>query len=303
MKKITETIKRYGALCKMKISFFSALSAATGYFLASLKFGSGMLFVAVEIFILSCGASALNQYQEREIDARMKRTRKRPLPLGIIMPNRAFLFSGMLVILGLSIMFFIGNTIDFLFGLFAVIWYNGLYTFLKKKTAFAVIPGALIGAIPPAIGWVSGGGALNDPRLFALCFLFFMWQVPHFWLLMVTHGKEYEEAGLPSLSKVFSRTQMMRIISQWILATVVSCLFLLFHGLVHFYLTAISLFGGSLWFAWKGIGFARIRPVDERSSMVLFRKINGYMLAVLTILCLDGMTFSMIGCGLKSFIE
>jgi heme o synthase len=295
MKKMAETVRAYRALCKTKISFFSALSAASGYVLASSKFGTGILLVITGIFVLACGAAALNQYQERETDARMKRTQKRPLPLGIIRPPRAFRFSVTLIISGLSILLFTGNSMAFLLGLCAVIWYNSLYTFLKKKTAFAVVPGAVIGAIPPAIGWVYGGGAVNDPRLFALCFLFFMWQIPHFWILMVTHGKEYEEAGLPSLSKVFSRTQMARVISQWILATIVSCLFVLFHGFIHFYLTAVSLVAGSLWFAWKGIGFVRIHEVDERSGIALFNRINCYMLAVVTLLSLDRMTFCLLG--------
>jgi protoheme IX farnesyltransferase len=291
MNKIKENIKVYSELCKMKISFFSALSAATGFIMASYKFSAEIFLLISGVFVLACGSSALNQYQERKVDALMKRTKKRPLPMGIIKPVRAFYFSLMLIVSGLFILLSTGRTVALVLGLCAVIWYNGIYTYLKRKTAFAVIPGALIGAIPPAIGWVSGNGALNDPRLSALCFFFFMWQVPHFWVLMFDHGMEYEEAGLPSLSKVFSRIQLVRIISHWIFATVVSCLFVLLYGLVHMRIIAFSIFLFSLWFVWKGIKFINITEIKERGSQAIFKRINYYMFVVIFLLSLDGMTY------------
>jgi protoheme IX farnesyltransferase len=291
MNKIKENIKVYSELCKMKISFFSSLSAATGFILASYKFSPEILLLITGVFVLACGSSALNQYQEREVDALMRRTKKRPLPTGRIKPVMAFYFSLMLIVSGLFILLSIGKTSVLILGISAVIWYNGIYTYLKRKTAFAVIPGALIGAIPPAIGWVSGNGALNDPKLSALCFFFFMWQVPHSWILMFDHGMEYEEAGLPSLSKVFSRIQMVRIISHWIFATVVSCLFVLLYGLVHMRITAFSIFLFSLWFVWKGIEFIHKDEIKERGSQAIFKRINYYMFTVIFLLSLDGMTY------------
>jgi hypothetical protein len=86
-----------------------------------------------------------------------------------------------------------------------VLWYNGVYTFLKRKSPFAAIPGAVIGAIPPAIGWICGKGALSfDPQILALSFFFFIWQVPHFWLLLLNFGRDYEKAGFPSLTRIFN---------------------------------------------------------------------------------------------------
>jgi len=117
-------------------------------------------------------------------------------------------------------------------GLLALLWYNGIYTPLKKKTAYAVIPGAFIGAIPPAVGWVAGGGALNDPNILITGFFFFMWQIPHFWLLTLMHGKDYEQAGFPSISSKYSEIQLKQITFIWTLATAISAFFIPVFGIV-----------------------------------------------------------------------
>ena len=98
-----------------------------------------------------------------------------------------------------------------LLGMLAVGWYNGIYTPLKRITAFAVVPGAIVGALPPAIGWVAGGQSLGDMRLLALGFFFFMWQIPHFWILTVRCGSDYQAARIPSLTAIFSSAQLARI--------------------------------------------------------------------------------------------
>ena len=199
------SLKSYLTLFRATISIFAAASAATGYFLAPHRQITGVFPVAGAVFLLACGASALNQYQERYIDARMERTRTRPLPSGSITASHALSLSCALVLAGLASLAYACGTKAALLGLFALLWYNGIYTHLKKRTAFAAVPGAVVGMVPPAIGWVSAGGALLDPRLAAICFLFFLWQVPHFWLLLLIHGEEYEQAGLPSLTGVMSR--------------------------------------------------------------------------------------------------
>lgn len=276
----------YLELCKLRISIFSALSAATGFLLSADRIWSGMLNMTCGVFLLSCGACALNQFQERDTDAIMPRTAGRPLPSGRIKPINAFYFSAALLFFGSLALFMTGKTAPFLLGLFAVVWYNGVYTFLKRKTSFAVIPGALIGAVPPALGWVSGGGTLPDHRLITVCFFFFMWQAPHFWLLLMDRGKEYKEAGLPSLAAVFSQSQLRRILFIWMSAASVSALFIPMGGIVQNRGISLFLFGGSLWLVWNGV---RVLKGDGRDGGCLFafRSTNVFILIVMLLLSVD----------------
>ena len=279
-------MKYYLELCKLRISLFSALSAAMGFLLSADGIGPGMLSVTCGAFLLSCGACALNQYQERDTDALMPRTAGRPLPSGRINPAAALYFALALICFGSLVLLLEGKTAVVLLGLLAVFWYNGVYTSLKKMTSFAVIPGALIGALPPAMGWVSGGGALSDHRLAAICFFFFMWQAPHFWLLLMDRGEEYTQAGLPSLSAVFGRSQLRRILFSWISAASVSALFIPMGGVVRNQGTGFIICAAALWLVWKGV---RVLMDDERDGCCLFafRSTNVFVLIVMLLLSLD----------------
>ena len=302
MKKRGQSIRFYPDLCKIKISFFAALSAAAGYCVASARLSTQMVLPVLGVFILACGSSALNQFQEKDIDALMTRTEERPLPSGRIKPLHALYFSAAIISSGFLLLAFTGTVSAAFLGLCAVLWYNGAYTYLKRKTAFAVIPGALVGAIPPAIGWTLGGGGLQDPRLSALCFFFFMWQVPHFWLLLLRHGKEYEAAGLPSLSGIFSHMQLARITSHWIFATVVSCLFMFLYGLVHAPVMVILLFL-SAWFLWQAVTLVRGDEVNEVPGRAIFTKINYYMVSVIVLISFDQLAAYRISHGLATILQ
>lgn len=183
------------------------------------------------IFLLAAGASAMNQYQERSYDARMERTRSRPLPSGVITPSVAIVLSFLLIFSGLLILFFYSTLICFFLGFANILWYNGLYTFLKRKTAFAVIPGALTGAIPVLMGWTSAGGRLTDPVIIFLALFLFFWQMPHFWLLMMKYSQDYRKAGFPVLTDIFSDDQVKRLIMVWLIASSFISMMLVFFGI------------------------------------------------------------------------
>lgn len=284
MRQAFSIIRTYIELCKINISLLSSFSAAAGFVLSALQVKIQIVPVITGVFVLACGACALNQYQDRDIDARMSRTRGRPVPSGRIKPFYALTFSILFILSGFILLSLTASLLVPGLGILAVFWYNGLYTFLKRKTAFAVIPGAIIGAIPVAIGWVAGGGAVSDTRLLLVCFFFFMWQVPHFWLLMAGHGNEYREAGMPSLTGIFTSAQLSRIIFIWILSTSVSALLISAYGIIQSSLTNSLLISLSLLMTLCGI---KLLKGKIASTNALFGGINIYMCMVLLIFFID----------------
>jgi protoheme IX farnesyltransferase len=271
-------------LCKAKISLFSSLSAAMGFVLAD-GGGTATLFELVTgVFALACGACALNQVQERDLDARMARTANRPIPSGRVRPENALALALFLILSGEGLLLATGSVAAALLGLAAVLWYNGLYTGLKRRSAFAAVPGALVGCLPPAMGWAAGGGSLWDPSLASLVFFFFMWQVPHFWLHLLACGEEYAEAGLPSLTDIFAADQLKRLTFQWVSAAAVSALFLGLFGPLSAPAARIGLLAASLWHAGEGVSLmARHEAVPAR----LFRRTNHVMLIVMMLAFLE----------------
>jgi protoheme IX farnesyltransferase len=274
------------SLGKVRISLLVTFSTATGCLLAAQEVTLQTLVPAAAVFLLACGSCALNQYQEREIDGLMERTKNRPLPSGMLNPSSALFISLALISAGSFTLFLGANLLAGILGLIAIFWYNGVYTYLKRKTAFAVIPGALIGAIPPALGWVSGGGSLLDTRIGAVVLFFFMWQVPHFWLLLLDFGKDYGKTGFPSLMRIFTPAQLSRITFMWICAAAVSCMMIQLFGIVE----SVTIRGGffivAFWLVWKGSRLLKARSL-ELPFHFTFKTINSYALLVMFLLAVD----------------
>lgn len=279
-------VKTFLELAKVRITFAVALTTITGYLLASGTFDAGIILPAIGIFLLACGSSAINHFQERDKDAKMERTKNRPIPSGRISPAGALIFALLLSIAGSILLYKSSGMLGLQLGLLALIWYNLIYTPLKRRTAFAVVPGAIIGSIPPLVGWVAAGGSLADPRALFMAFFFFIWQVPHFLLLMLKYGEEYVKAGFPSITNLYTSPQVKRITFIWIVATAVSALMLPAFNVVGSWVVILGLFISSLWLIGQ---FSRLILYRERpfSPIRYFMKINYFVLAVIIFLSLD----------------
>lgn len=172
-----------------------------------------------------------------------------------------------------------------LIGWLTIFWYNGVYTPLKRKTAFAVIPGSLTGAFPPLIGWVAAGGSIFDKGAVFLAFMFFMAQVPHFWLIILKYGKQYSEAELPNLLHIFSKKQVSRLTYVWVVSSVICALILTQFGfaiqplfkIIVILLTAFIIFFFSLLDADKSLNYTKTH----------FILLNSYFMCIMIILVLD----------------
>jgi len=269
-------------LSKVRIACLSTASAATGFVLAYHGVSAAMLPMLAGVFLLASGAAALNQAQEGDIDALMKRTRNRPIPTGRIRAREAVVVAAALIAAGSVLLS--PHTIAMLLGFVSVLWYNGVYTPLKRVSAFAAIPGGVVGAIPPVIGWVAGGGSALDPRIIAVAFFFFVWHVPHFWLLLLRIGDEYARAGLPTLTRMFSRPQFARIIYVWMLATAAACVSMPLFGVSSAVWIQAGLIVSSLWLGWHATNMVR-----TNGEALAFHHINVYAMLVISLLSIGGL--------------
>jgi len=274
---------------KVRISSLATITMIAGYILARGEVTGSLLVVTLGVFLLAFGSSGLNQIQERDVDAAMDRTRGRPLPSRrasltcAVAVSVGCLVSGALVVLAGS------NVTAMALGLAAAGWYNGVYTPLKRVTAFAAVPGGVVGAIPPVIGWVAGGGWVFDARILAVAFFFFMWQVPHFWLLLLfSCGEDYEKAGLPSMTRTFSLDQISRITFMWIVGTALACLSIPLFGIIDQPWVSGGFLAAGVWIVWRSarILLASGGAMGFRNA---FTHINGYACVVISLLSLGGL--------------
>lgn len=213
-------------LTKYKLSLAVTLSAVTGYYLYDNTFNHHLVFLAIGIFFLASGSAVLNQYTERVADSLMERTRNRPIPSGKISESRALVIFFLLFISGGFFLYNNGLT-PLLLGMVNVLLYNLIYTYLKKKTIWSIVPGALVGAMPPLIGFTSAGGSVLNYNILVFSFFMFLWQLPHFWLILIKYGKEYKTAGFATISNYLNQIQIKYLVFLWV---VLSTGFILFAG-------------------------------------------------------------------------
>ena len=219
-------MNKYLKLGKIGIALPVALTGFLGYYMATPVFDWNALLCTTGIFFLAMASGTLNQIQERHTDALMKRTADRPLPAGDISLTQAVLATVSLVLSGTALLMLTDHLLAAALGLFTLAWYNLVYTPLKRITAFAVLPGAVIGALPPLIGWTAAGGNPLDMEILAVAFLLFVGQMPHYWLLLIKVGDEFHKAGLPVITSLFDQRQIRNLSFMWIAATGVCVLML-----------------------------------------------------------------------------
>jgi protoheme IX farnesyltransferase len=284
---LKDKLKILAELTKIKITVFVTLTTAVGFVAAAGKLNLVFVEVCFGLLLLACGSSAvINHIQERRTDALMKRTNNRPIPSGRISVKSAVVLSAGLLISGSALLYFGGGHLALGLALLNLLWYNGFYTPLKRVSSLAILPGALVGAIPPAVGWVAAGGYVFDKEIIILSFFFFIWQVPHFWLLLMSFDQEYKKAGFPTITKYFSRDQLSRIIFIWMLATVVTGLLIPFFKVVDFSAVYYSLFFGGIWLTWNAAKLLS-RQAENISFKFAFRDINLFALLVVVVISID----------------
>lgn len=286
MKKILETIKILLDLTKFRITSFVTVTTFLGYVLFTKKIYLDLVGILLGVLLLSSGSAIFNHLQERNYDKLMERTKNRPLPSGIIKPETVLILGLLFSLGGLIILLFGYNLNSALLGSLALVWYNLIYTPLKRKFALAVVPGSLIGSIPPVIGWVAAGGNPFDSSILMIAFFLFIWQIPHFWLLMLFFDDDYKAAGFPTLTNYFSREQIYRLTFIWMISLSVASIAMPLFNLIDNSIFNYGLLLTSIWLIWNSTKL--IRKNDEKAILISgFRTINTFILLVVFQLSID----------------
>lgn len=245
-------------LIRLRVS----LAVAGGSLFGALYYGNpdpwrtGMTVLGAGVLCAAC--SALNQVQEREFDARMDRTMDRPVASGRLPVATAQGLSALLFLVGFVLFYMTGGYPLLMLGVAVPVLYNGLYTPLKPVTPMALLVGGLSGALPPLTGWVGAGGSVFDPAILGVTVIFYLWQVPHFWLLQEKHRDDYERAGFATLGSRLPGNMYRPMLCLWVGAYFIGLTILMaMHGsggLSWFGPPAIFIFGGwAIMAVWRGM--------------------------------------------------
>jgi protoheme IX farnesyltransferase len=189
----------YWALTKPEINFLIAIVTLAGFCLGLPVERHGFPFLLLMHTLLgtvlvSSGASALNQFIERNFDARMRRTARRPLAAGKLEPASALRFGLLLSFTGGVYLALAVNVLASLLAAVTLVTYLVLYTPLKRKTPWCTVAGAFSGAMPPLIGWAAAAGGLSA-EAWTLYLMLFLWQFPHFMAIAWMYRDDYARAG------------------------------------------------------------------------------------------------------------
>ncbi len=217
---INETIttslwRDYFELCKPRVVMLMLLTAIVGMLLATPDWVSWqvLLFGTLGIALGASSGAVLNHLVDRHIDAKMKRTQRRPIAEGRISPIHALAFAVILGFISMVILITYVNALTAILTLFALIGYAIIYTvFLKRATPQNIVIGGLAGAMPPLLGWTAVTGQLDYGALL-LVLIIFAWTPPHFWALAIYRHEDYAKANIPMLPVThgipFTKLQVM----------------------------------------------------------------------------------------------
>ena len=278
-------IKDFFIVTKFVLSFAVSLSALFAYVMAKGEVGADMLLATFAVLLVAMGVSTLNQVQEYKSDAKMERTKNRPIASGRMSPQTGIVIGAVLILLSLGLIYSLLGLTGVNIFMFAFIWYNAMYTPLKKKSALAVVPGAILGVIPPAIGWLVAGHTLMELEFIALALYFFIWQVPHFWLLVMLFYGDYRDGGYPTAMKLFGQASLQRLTFVWLVFTIQAGIFLVWVFQPYFVTLVLTVLVG----VWAFVSaFELLKDNFElKNARSVFWKINAAFLGIIVLLSID----------------
>jgi len=274
------------ALCKPRVVALIVFTAMVGMALSTpgLLPMWPFLWGSIGIGMAAASAAALNHVIDRRVDARMTRTRHRPLPTGVLNERQAIVFALIMALVSMLILTLLVNPLTAVLTFFSLIGYAVVYTvWLKRATSQNIVIGGAAGAAPPVLGWAAITGEVHAYALI-LFLIIFAWTPPHFWALAIYRREEYAGVGLPMLpvthGVTFTRWQILFYTIVLILVTLLP------------YLTGMS---GMIYLAgscvlnagFLGYAIALLNNRNERLAMDMFNYSVLYLMALFAILLVD----------------
>ena len=202
-------------MTKPRITMLVLVTAYLGYYLGLRSQGSHMatvdswlilFYLILGTWATSAGAAVLNQVIERRHDAKMTRTKNRPIVIGKIGPMNALIFGAFLSFGGCVLLYYLINPLTAFISVATILLYILIYTPSKRITTWNTIIGSIPGALPPVGGWVAATGSLAPPA-WILFGILFCWQMPHFLAIAIIYAADYEKGGFKMLPTIYPESK------------------------------------------------------------------------------------------------
>ena len=279
-------VRSYLELTKARLSALVVMSTAVGFIIAGQSPIDWMLlaWTVLGTSLAAASASIFNQLIETKLDAKMKRTRNRPLPTGTISHRHGFILAMLTGYAGISLLGLFVNLFAAGLALATILIYVLIYTPMKTRSSLNTLAGAVCGAIPPMIGWVAASGSL-EIGAWILGAILFVWQLPHFLSLAWLYREDYRQAGFAMLSVGDPRgDQTSRIVLLTSLLLIPLGLMVTLAGLAGWWFTIGSLLLGS-WLIQLGVKL-HINHSDDNARRVFLASIL-YLTLLMGLLVID----------------
>jgi len=283
---LRRTVAAYFALTKPRIVELLLITTFPAMVVAARGLPDLWLTVATLLggSLAAGGANAINCYLDRDIDAIMRRTRRRPLPSGQIAPDRALAFGVGLSVASFLFLSLAVNLLTAGLAVSAILFYVFVYTiWLKRSSVENIVIGGAAGAVPPLCGWAAVTGSLDAAPLIMFAIIF-LWTPPHFWALAISYASDYAAAGVPMLPVVRGAAETRRRSLVYATVMVAITLSLYLTGPVGLaYLVAAATLGAAfLWLTWR-----QLRVPSPKAALGLFRYSTTYLGLVFVAMAAD----------------
>ena len=281
-----QTAAAYFALTKPRIIELLLVTTFPAMFVAE-KGLPNLWLVLATLFggsLAAAGANTINCYIDRDIDAIMQRTHRRPIPAGLISPERALAFGVGLSILAFAFLTLTVNLLTACLALSAILFYVFIYTvWLKRSTVENIVIGGAAGAVPPLCGWAAVNNSLDAAPLIMFAIIF-LWTPPHFWALAIGYTNDYAAAKVPMLPVTHGAVEARRRSLVYALVTALISMSLYLTGAVGLVYLALATFFGAtfVWLAWR-----QLKVASAKAAMRLFHYSTTYLAIIFAAMVID----------------